>query len=114
MVNRPNASSNNMEASVQKKANETKQAVVLFIIVLLFFICHTPRFVLYLHELFTLESLRQSVENDCNDVSVWALIFASISHFLMTINSSVNFFIYGFMCGTFRQIMFRMCRQAAR
>ena len=30
-------------ASAQRKASETQQAVVLFIIVLLFFICHTPR-----------------------------------------------------------------------
>ncbi len=88
--------------------------MVLFIIVLLFFICHTPRFALYLHEFFTLDSLRHSVETDCNDVSVWVLIVASVSHFLLTINSSVNFFIYGFMCGTFRQILLRMCRQAIR
>eukprot|EP00095_Tigriopus_kingsejongensis_P000754 snap_masked-scaffold273_size229271-processed-gene-1.12 protein:Tk00754 transcript:snap_masked-scaffold273_size229271-processed-gene-1.12-mRNA-1 annotation:"fmrfamide receptor" len=107
MINRPASISQNVRsASAQKKANETQQAVVLFIIVLLFFICHTPRFVLNVHEFLTLESLRISIEQDCNGVSLWALIWASVSHFLMTLNSSVNFFIYCFMCATFRRILF--------
>lgn len=66
LVNRP-ATSNHNQA---KKANETQQAVMLFIIVLLFFICHTPRFVLNLHEFLTLESLRKSIE----EVSIYYII----------------------------------------
>ena len=34
----------------QKKANEAQQAVVLSVIVVLFFVCHTPRFILNIHE----------------------------------------------------------------
>lgn len=74
----------------------------------LFFICHTPRFVLNVHEFLTLESLRKSIDHDCNDISLWALVCASVSHFLMTLNSSVNFFIYCFMCATFRRLLFRL------
>ncbi|TRY70052.1 hypothetical protein TCAL_04844 [Tigriopus californicus] len=108
MINRPAFESQNVRSSsaAQKKANETQQAVVLFIIVLLFFICHTPRFVLNVHEFLTLESLRISIKQDCNGVSLWAFIWASVSHFLMTLNSSVNFFIYCFMSTTFRQTLF--------
>ena len=92
-------------SSAQRKANEAQQAIVLFIIVLLFFICHTPRFILNIHEFLTLETLRKSIANDCNDISVWALSSASVSHFLMTLNSSINFFIYCFMCSTFRYVV---------
>ncbi len=102
------AASNARISSAQRKANETQQAVVLFFIVLLFFICHTPRFVLNVHEFLTLESLRKSIDYDCNDISLWALVCASVSHFLMTLNSSVNFFIYCFMCATFRRLLSRL------
>ncbi len=122
MVNRPSLAattattiqqSNNAASVRAAKANETQQAVVLFIIVLLFFICHTPRFALNVHEFLTLEALRFSIEHDCNSVSVWALICASVSHCLMTLNSSVNFFIYTFMCATFRRQVRRVvCRIA--
>ena len=104
-------SNNTNTAAKAAKANETQQAIVLFIIVLLFFICHTPRFALNVHEFLTLDSFRFSIENDCNSVSVWALIWASVSVCLMTLNSSVNFFIYCFMCGTFRrQVRKTVCR----
>ena len=98
-------------SSAQKKANEQKQAIVLFIIVLLFFICHTPRFVLNVHEFLTLESLRQGIKENCNSVSLWALIWASVSHLLMTLNSSVNFFIYCFMCKTFRMQLWMLAKK---
>lgn len=114
MTNRPAATAVNklnQHTSAQRKANETQQAVVLFIIVLLFFICHTLRFVLNVHEFLTLESLRKSIENDCNDVSLWALLCASVSNCLMTTNSSVNFFIYCFMCATFRQQLFEILKK---
>ena len=39
----------------QKKANEAQQAVVLFVIVLLFFLCHSLRFGLNVHEFFNLK-----------------------------------------------------------
>ena len=63
------------------------QAVVLFVIVLLYFLCHTPRFILNIHEFITLDTLRNAIESGCNSVSLWALGGASISHFLMTLNS---------------------------
>ena len=38
-------------------------------------------------------------------VSLWALGAASISHCLMSLNSSVNFFIYAFTSSTFREVL---------
>ena len=55
---RPGAG-NETFSSAQRKANEAQQAIVLFMIVLLFFICHTPRFIINIHEFLTLEALRQ-------------------------------------------------------
>ena len=126
----------------------------------LFFLCHTPRWVVYLDEFFNLESLRLSVaseseqgpdsvgkyglqsvarwkytfihllhslfeiffkpqffptelplQSDCNNVSIWALVTASVAAFLLTVNASVNFFIYAYMCASFRSILLRLCKQ---
>merc|ERR1711963_664295 len=106
LVNRPHLTQQpNGVSTQQKKANEAQQAVVLFVIVLLFFLCHTPRFILNIHEFLTLDTLRSAIADDCNSISLWALGGASISHFLMTLNSSVNFFIYAFTSSTFREVL---------
>ena len=106
LVNRPQITQQtNGVSTQQKKANEAQQAVVLFVIVLLFFFCHTLRFILNIHEFLTLETLRTAIKEDCNSVSLWALGGASISHCLMTLNSSVNFFIYAFTSSTFRDVL---------
>lgn len=92
-------------SSAQRKANEAKQALVLFIIVLLFFICHTPRFLINVHEFFNLDILKAGMEGNCDSFPVWALACTSVSHCLMTLNSSSNFYIYCFMCSTFRDVL---------
>ncbi len=56
----------------------------------------------------------QSIEHNCGGVSYVAMCFASVSHSLMTLNSSVNFFIYGFMCSTFRQVIYVQGWHSAR
>ena len=59
MINRPLVAKNSSSqpnvtgaqlTAQQKKANEAQQAVVLSVIVVLFFVCHTPRFILNIHE----------------------------------------------------------------
>lgn len=114
MTNRPLQNSNhatpagqaangNQLTSQQKKANEAQQAVVLFVIVLNFFFCHSLRFALNVHEFLTLDTLRAAIADDsCDGFSYWAFSAASISHCLMTLNSSMNFFIYACTSSTFR------------
>ena len=46
----PSSGQNGVMTAQQKKANEAQQAVVLSVIVVLFFVCHTPRFILNIHE----------------------------------------------------------------
>ena len=53
----------------------------------------------------TLDTLRLSVREDCNIISLWALGGASIAHCLLSLNSSINFFIYAFTSSTFREVL---------
>ena len=92
--------------SAERKANEAKHAVILFIIVLLFFICHAPRVIINIHEFVYLDLLKSGMENDCDKYPILAFIFTSISNFLLTLNSSSNFYIYCFMCSTFRSVLY--------
>ena len=111
---------NSENSSAQRKANEAKQAFVLFIIVLLYFICHTPRFLINVHEFFNLDLLKEGMEQmkdgqeACDSFPVWALACTSVSHCLLTLNSSSNFYIYCFMCSTFRDVLcqwvLRLCK----
>ena len=44
-------------------------------------------------------------ERDCNIISLWSLGGASIAHCLLSLNSSINFFIYAFTSSTFREVL---------
>ena len=85
-----------------QKAEEMRQAIVLFAIVILFVICHVLRIVLNINEVVTYEENLASGKNDCLGFSYWSLITGAISHLLITVNSSTNFFIYCFMSTPFR------------
>ena len=92
--------------SAERKANEAKHAVILFIIVLLFFICHTPRLIINIHEFLYLDLFKRGMEVECDKYPVLVFIFTSVSNCLLTINSSSNFYIYCFMCSTFRSVLY--------
>ena len=49
-----------------------------------------------------LEEYRQSLANDCYAVKLWTLVTATVSHLLLTLNSSTNFFVYCLMSTDFR------------
>ena len=98
-------------SSAQRKANEAQQAIVLFIIVFFLFVCHTPRFIINIHEFLNLDLLKKSLESSCDSFPVWPLVSTSVSNCLMTLNSSSNFYIYCCMCSTFRSILLRWLRR---
>ena len=85
-----------------QKGEEMRQAIVLFAIVILFVICHVLRIVLNINEVVTYEENLASGKNNCLGFSYWSLITGAISHLLITVNSSTNFFIYCFMSTPFR------------
>ena len=98
-------------ASAQRKLMESKQAKILFIIVLCYLTFHSPRFLIRLHEFYSLDILKESIEgrNDgkghCDSFPFWALSCTSVSHLLLTMNSSVNFFIYCYLSTTFQKVL---------
>ena len=99
------AGNDNQLTNQQKKAHEAQQATVLFVIVANFFICHTLRFALNLHEFLTLDSIRAFLTDDaCVSFSYGGFCAVSISHCLMTLNSSVNFFIYACTSSNFVKV----------
>jgi Na+(H+)/acetate symporter ActP len=82
--------------------NEEKRcAIVLFVIVTMFFVCNVPRIVLNFYEFFTIEDFRE--DNECYVLPLWVMVMTSVSVVLMTINSSVNFFIYCLVNTKFRE-----------
>ena len=92
--------------SAERKENETKHAAILFFIVLLFFVCHTPRTIINIHEFINLDLLRRGMENNCETYPVLAFIFTSVSNCLLTLKASSNFYIYCIMCAKFRSVLY--------
>ena len=85
-------------------------SIVLLIIVIVFIICHSLRIVLNIHELVTLENIQASMENGCLGFPYWDLIASATSQFLITFNSSANFFIYCFISTKFRELFLKKLR----
>ena len=83
-----------------------QQSKVLFVVCFVFGFCHTPRFVLGIHELVVLDDYNNSRENfNCNEVPLSVLIAGSVSQLCLTLNSTLNFFIYIVTCLDFRKIL---------
>ena len=94
-----------MEA--QEKGTDILQSLVLFGIVISFFVCHVLRVVLNLEEIIYFEELGRLKEMKlrCTWVQFWTLIAGDLSHFLLQVNSSINFFIYGFLSSQFKKAL---------
>lgn len=86
----------------QQAAEENRQAIVLFAIVVLFFICHLFRNFLSLHEALTFEQKKQDYFHGCGGMPFGILIVGLVSHLLLTCNSAFNFFLYCAMSEQFR------------
>ena len=75
---------------------------VLGVICGIFVVCHVIRISLAIHEIFVVDEYRQSIEKNCSSVKFHILVLGTISHLLLTTNSSLNFFIYCLMSTEFR------------
>ena len=94
--------SSNSHQNMALKAAATRQSYVLFVICSFFCFCHLLRIFLAVHELFVLDHYKGSMELDCSSVKFWTLVTGTVSHFLLTFNSSCNFAIYCLMSNEFR------------
>ena len=88
-----------------KQPKDIHQAIILFSIVILFFICHLPRVILNVQEFVRSLEMRYASDSTCNPVRYWTKIMLAISHFLLKFNASVNFFIYVAFDQNFRNIL---------
>ena len=75
---------------------------MLFAIVALFFVCHILRNFLSLYEALTFEQKKEDYFHNCGGVALWVLVIGLISHFLLSCNSALNFFLYCVMSEQFR------------
>lgn len=84
------------------KAAAARQSYVLFVICIIFIFCHMIRISLAIHEMFVIDHYRQSIATNCSSVKFHILVLGTVSHLLLTTNSSLNFFIYCLMSTEFR------------
>lgn len=105
------STSNGQNGQKNQKSEELRQAIVLFGIVIAFFVCHVLRIILNIEEIITLkdweETERKAHEANklCGGMQFWVLITTDWSHFLLQINSSINFFIYCFFGKQFKKVL---------
>ena len=88
------------------KDQAAQQSKILFAVCFVFGFCHTPRLVLGIHELVVLDDYNSSREDfHCNEVPLSVLISGSVSQLCLTLNSTLNFFIYIITCSDFKKIL---------
>ncbi len=100
----------NANAASSSDSEENRQAVALFFIVIMFLLCNVPRIGLNFYEVLTVEAFRQNKDNECFSPPMWIMVTTLVSLVLMTLNSSVNFFIYCFVNATFRRLLLEKLR----
>ena len=83
--------------------NDERMAWVLFSIVIIYLITNTPRIILNFYEFTTIDHFREDSKSFCYYLPPWVVILTSISMVLITLNSSINFFIYCVCNTSFRQ-----------
>merc|ERR1712032_1210786 len=92
-------------------------AAVLIVIVLVFLVSNTPRLILNLTEFGVHGSPDKDDDEEqchCEVSPVWYSVTISISHFLLTVNSSINFLIYCSVGEKFQTIVLGHCKSLFR
>ena len=84
---------------------EDHLAYVFLVIVIAFFICHLPRIILSIHEMWTVNITIKCAQRGHWSFPIWALIMSQFSHLLLVINSSINCLIYCLLSSRFRKIV---------
>mgnify|MGYP001211778462 CR=1 FL=1 len=87
---------------------KTKTKVdLLFSIVFLFLVCHFPRILLNVHEIFMLADMTACGE--AFSPPGWYLCFVSFNHLLLIVNASCNFLIYASVGVKFKTTISKLC-----
>eukprot|EP00095_Tigriopus_kingsejongensis_P004803 maker-scaffold182_size278544-snap-gene-0.12 protein:Tk04803 transcript:maker-scaffold182_size278544-snap-gene-0.12-mRNA-1 annotation:"fmrfamide receptor" len=84
------------------KLEEANKIRILFVIILLFFVCNTLRFFLIFEECIANRDHKFAEEHRCVAIPFWALIINRVSQLLLTVNASLGSFVYCVMSMEFR------------
>ena len=90
---------------------ENRQSLMLFAIVIIFLLCHAPRLFLSLYEVWNAERIMLDNKHHCLGIPLGLLFTQQISHLLLAVNSSLNFFLYCAMSPMFLQELSSLTRQ---
>ena len=97
----------------KKEKNMIQQTLMLFAIVILFLISHTPRTILNLEEWIYAEEYENARKTNCYWVQYWTLFLTPISHLLLQVNSMSSAFIYCIFNSLFREAMIVKCERSS-
>ena len=95
--------SNNSSSSVgRKRRNDIKKTKILFLVVLLFVVCHSVRVAMNINECVTMSNLNiknfkdyeKAESKGCDVESIWTKYAKPLNQLLLIINATLNFFIY--------------------
>lgn len=81
--------------------------IYFFFIVFLFLVCHFPRILLNVHEIFMLADMTACGE--AFSPPGWYLCFVSFNHLLLIVNASCNFLIYASVGVKFKTTISKLC-----
>ncbi|TRY70678.1 hypothetical protein TCAL_05430 [Tigriopus californicus] len=115
-LNQVRGGNNNNNQSLQTNAaEENRQAIMLFAIVIFFLIFNLPRNFLSLNEVLSFAQVKEDYMRGCKGLALWILLVGTLSHLLLVVNSSMNFFLYCGMSTTFRkELKHRLCPRPPR
>ena len=72
------------------------------------------RLTLNIHEFFVLDAYQAKLRRRCFAVALWTLVAGSVSHLLLTVNSSINILLYCLVSTEFRQLFVVECKSLVR
>ena len=82
------------ERSKKREKDMVQQTMILFAIVILFGLFNFLRIILNINEFLSHDNDKMAIKLGCEWLQYWTIIAAPVSHLLLQINSSINFFIY--------------------
>ena len=91
-----------IESMLDREKTMIEQTMMLFAIVVVFIVSHTPRSILIVEEFASMKLKEAAREEGCIWLPYWTSIAVPISHVLLQINSSVNLLICFFFNKKFR------------
>ena len=93
----------------ERGGGENYTSIILIGIVVIFFICHTPRNIMNWYDFISVESaLFCQANNKSHFPPYWIYFLFMLGESLVVLNSSINFFLYYFVGQKFRRELFQI------